>query len=59
MSRKQISQAVLLTRGQVEALQRIQEREKTRSEFGIQPSIHEVARKLMDKALSGAIQGEE
>ncbi|BBR57154.1 hypothetical protein M2J86_16925 [Citrobacter freundii] len=52
MNKKQNSQVVLLTRGQVEALQRIQEEERKRSEFGIQPSIHEIARKLVDKALS-------
>jgi len=52
MSKKQNSQVVLLTRGQVETLQRIQEKERKRSEFGICPSIHEVARKLMDRALT-------
>ena len=44
MNKKQNSQVVLLTRGQ--------EEERKRSEFGIQPSIHEIARKLVDKALS-------
>lgn len=47
------SQVVLLTHGQVEAIQRIQEEERKRSEFGIQPSIHEVARQLVDRALKG------
>lgn len=51
MKIRQGTQAVLLTRGQVEALQRIQEEERKRSEFGIQPSIHEVARRLVDRAL--------
>lgn len=52
MSRKANTQAVLLTRDQVEALQRIQEKERTRSELGITPSIHEVARRLISQALS-------
>ncbi len=53
MNRKHTTQAVLLTRKQVEQIQRLQEMERSRSEFGITPSIHEVARKLVDKALSG------
>lgn len=54
MVRKQHnSQVVLLTREQVEKLQRLQAMERERSEFGITPSIHEVARKLVDKALTG------
>ncbi|MDE8753867.1 hypothetical protein PZA22_05005 [Pectobacterium polaris] len=52
MNRKPNTQAVLLTREQVEALQRLQEQERKRSELGITPSIHEVARRLMNKVLS-------
>lgn len=52
MNRKTNTQAVLLTRDQVEALQRLQEQERKRSELGITPSIHEVARRLMNKVLS-------
>ncbi|MBA0216262.1 hypothetical protein H4F33_18660 [Pectobacterium brasiliense] len=52
MNRKSNTQAVLLTRKQVEALQRLREQESKRSELGITPSIHEVARRLMDKVLS-------
>ena len=51
MNRKNNTQAVLLTRDQVEALRHLQERERGRSEFGITPSIHEVARGLVDSAL--------
>ncbi|CNI71930.1 hypothetical protein [Yersinia pekkanenii] len=51
MNRKNNTQAVLLTRNQVEALRHLQERERGRSEFGITPSIHEVARGLVDSAL--------
>lgn len=54
MNRKSNTQAVLLTRGQVEALQRLQEQERKRSELGITPSIHEVARRLMNQALNKA-----
>ncbi|ULF51024.1 hypothetical protein LBP97_14530 [Serratia marcescens] len=54
MNRKPNTQAVLLTRGQVEALQRLQEQERKRSELGITPSIHEVARRLMSQALDKA-----
>lgn len=53
MKRQQSSQVVLLSRGQVEALQRIQEEERKRSEYGIAPSIHEVARRIFDRALPG------
>ena len=42
---------VLLTREQIDALHRLQEQERRSSPLGIAPSIHEVARRLMDKAL--------
>lgn len=42
---------VLLTRDQIDALHRLQEQERRSSPLGIAPSIHEVARRLMDKAL--------
>ncbi len=53
MNRKPTTQAVLLTQKQVDQIRLLQEMERGRSEFGITPSIHEVARKLVDKALSG------
>lgn len=48
MIKKQSSQVVLLSRKQVETLLRIQADERSRSEFGIQPSIHQIARKLVE-----------
>lgn len=51
MERKQNTQVVLLRRSQVDALQRIRDEESQRSGLGIKPSVHEVARQLVDKAL--------
>lgn len=45
-------QVALLLREQIEKLRRIQSLERSRSEMGITPSIHEMARKLVDKALN-------
>ncbi|WP_212749211.1 hypothetical protein, partial [Escherichia coli] len=42
---------VLLSRRQIEALQRIQDEERQKSVLGVAPSIHVIARQLMDKAL--------
>lgn len=42
---------VLLSRDQFAALQKLQEEERRSSPLGIAPSIHEVARRLMEKAL--------
>lgn len=42
---------VLLTRNQIDALHRLQEQERRSSPLGIAPSIHEVARRLMEKTL--------
>ncbi|MBP2844575.1 hypothetical protein J8655_03570 [Dickeya oryzae] len=42
---------VLLSRHQVEALHRIQEQERRQSPLGIAPTVHAIARSLMDKAL--------
>lgn len=47
---------VLLTREQIDALYRLQEQERCNSPLGIAPSIHEVARRLMDKVLQPAGQ---
>ncbi|MFO6484826.1 hypothetical protein ACLBR5_19320 [Escherichia coli] len=41
----------LLSRRQIEALQRIQDEERQKSVLGVAPSIHVIARQLMDKAL--------
>ena len=45
------SKAILLTQTQMDALRKIQEEEHNRSGLGIKPTLHEVARKLVDKAL--------
>lgn len=42
---------VLLSREQIEALRRIQDEERQKSVLGVAPSIHIIARQLMDKAL--------
>lgn len=47
---------VLLTREQIDALHHLQEEERKNSPLGIAPSIHEVARRLIDKALSPLMQ---
>ncbi|HDT0937803.1 TPA: hypothetical protein QHT32_001232 [Escherichia coli] len=44
--------AVLLAREQIDRLERIRNDEATRSAYGIRPTIHEVARKLIDEALN-------
>ncbi|PIJ55515.1 hypothetical protein BOM23_19240 [Erwinia sp. OLMDLW33] len=51
MSNKANVQRVLLSKAQVSSLHRIREQEKTRSPYGVAPSIHVIARRLMDKAL--------
>lgn len=47
---------VLLTKEQIDALHRLQEEERRNSPLGIAPSIHEVARRLMDKVLQSILQ---
>ncbi|WP_193568598.1 hypothetical protein [Citrobacter sp. NCU1] len=46
---------VLLTKEQIDALHQLQEKERKNSPLGIAPSLHEVARRLMDKALDSAL----
>ncbi|MFX2608982.1 hypothetical protein [Enterobacter mori] len=48
---------VLLTRDQIDELHRLQEQERRCSPLGIAPSIHEIARRLMEKALQPQHQG--
>lgn len=43
---------VLLSASQIEALQQIRERERNSSPLGIAPTIHVIARQLMEKALA-------
>ncbi|EKA4657699.1 hypothetical protein O0466_000444 [Salmonella enterica] len=43
---------VLLSNEHIDALHRMQERERKKSPLGIAPSIHEIARSIMTKALA-------
>ncbi|MBT0731519.1 MULTISPECIES: hypothetical protein [Rosenbergiella] len=49
---------VLLSKEQVAALQAIQKSEREKSSLNIAPTIHVIARQLMDKALSQLEGGE-
>lgn len=51
MGKRRVS-AVLLSTKQVEELHKIQEEVRTKSPLGVAPTIHVIARGLMDKALS-------
>ncbi|MDY4368610.1 hypothetical protein SNR26_12900 [Pectobacterium brasiliense] len=42
---------ILLSKEQVGAIRRIQEQERSKSPLGVAPTIHVIARSLMDKAL--------
>ncbi len=46
---------VLLSEKQMEAIRKIQEEQRKQSGIGVAPTLHEIARGLMDKALSAAI----
>lgn len=48
---------VLLSDSQIEALHQIQERERNNSPLGIAPTIHVIARQLMEKALASLPDG--
>ena len=43
---------VLISEKQMEAIKKIQEEQRKKSEVGVAPTIHEIARGLMDKALA-------
>lgn len=43
---------VLMRVEQIEALRKIQEQERAKSPLGVAPTIHVIARGLMDKALA-------
>lgn len=47
---------VLLSIQQLDALRKIQEQERAKSSLGIAPTIHVIARGLMDKALAQLAQ---
>ena len=46
------TKAVLLNPRQIEQLERIRDEESMRSALGIRPTIHEVARRIIDEALN-------
>lgn len=48
---------VLLGVEQIAAIRRIQEQERRKSPLGIAPTVHAIARSLMDKALQGVAHG--
>lgn len=48
---KQVVKPVLISTAQMEAIREIQESIRKKSGIGVAPSIHEIARGLMDKAL--------
>jgi len=50
--RKSALKPVLLSKQQVQALLQIQEDERAKSQLGVAPSIHVIARQLMDLGLS-------
>ncbi|CAM7399828.1 hypothetical protein ACTJ4L_002617 [Escherichia coli] len=41
----------------MEAIKKIQEEQRKKSEVGVAPTIHEIARGLMDKALAYTLTG--
>ena len=43
---------VLISEKQIEAIKKIQEEQRKKSEVGVAPTIHDIARGLMDKALA-------
>nr|WP_313382503.1 hypothetical protein [Pantoea sp.] len=47
---------VLIRTEQIEALRKIQEQERAKSSLGIAPTIHVIARGLLDKALTQLAQ---
>ncbi len=53
--KKKVS-AILLSTHQIEAIKKIQEKEQERSTLGVAPTIHAIARGLMDKALAQIAQ---
>lgn len=55
MIKKRVA-SVLLSLEQIETLQKIQEQERAKSPLGVAPTIHVIARSLMDKALAQMAQ---
>ncbi|MEN0630536.1 hypothetical protein AAIG33_24410 [Phytobacter ursingii] len=54
---KQSVKPVLLSQAQIQEIKKIQAQERQHSAMGIEPSIHEIARRLVDKALTSLASG--
>ncbi|SAW64332.1 hypothetical protein [Klebsiella pneumoniae] len=48
---KQSVKPVLLSEAQIQAIRKIQEKQRQQSGIGVAPTIHEITRGLVDKAL--------
>lgn len=46
---------VLLSEKQMQAIKKIQDEQRKKSGIGVAPTLHEIARGLMDKALAGCM----
>ncbi|HEF0029865.1 hypothetical protein NLN92_05335 [Citrobacter portucalensis] len=46
---------VLLSEKQMQAIKKIQDEQRKKSGIGVAPSLHEIARGLMEKALAGCM----
>ncbi|MEW9691248.1 hypothetical protein [Escherichia coli] len=46
---------VLISEKQMEAIKKIQEEQRKKSGIGVAPTLHEIARGLIDKALAGCM----
>ncbi|HBX9998997.1 hypothetical protein [Klebsiella variicola] len=49
---KQSVKPVLLSEAQIQAIRKIQEKQRQQSGIGVAPTIHEIARGLVDAALA-------
>ena len=56
---KQSVKPVLLSEAQIQVIRKIQEHQRQQSGIGVAPTIHEIARGLMDLALSGVCLEEQ
>ena len=54
---KQSVKPVLLSEAQIQAIRKIQEHQRQQSGIGVAPTIHEIARGLVDKALTSLSVG--
>ncbi|MGF2462728.1 hypothetical protein ACQUTI_11900 [Klebsiella sp. 7-CIP_Kleb.] len=54
---KQSIKPVLLNEAQIQAIRKIQEQQRQQSGIGVAPTIHEIARGLVDKALASLSDG--